>query len=64
MTGTAAQVLIVDEFSLNQEEAENKVILHATYAIKTTESSIILRFLFGEDDIMIITMSVIDISKR
>ena len=60
----ASQVTIVDELSLNQEEADNKVILHSAYAIKTTEDSINLWSLSGEADVMIIVISLIDTSKR
>ena len=61
---SVSQVTIVDELLSNQEEADNKVILPSPHAIKTTEGSIVLRSLSGNIDIMIITKSLIDTSKR
>ena len=60
----ASQVTIVDELSSNQEKAENKVIVHSAYAIKTTEGLIMLRSFSGETEIMIIAISHIDTSKH
>ena len=49
MRVNASQVTTVDELSLSQEEeADNKVILHSACAIKTTEDSINLWSLSGE----------------
>ena len=59
-----SQVTTVDELSSTQEEADNKVILHSARAITTTKDSIILWSLSGDTDIMIITISLIDASKR
>ena len=64
MRVNASQVATVDELSSNQEEADNKVILHSACAIKTTEDSINLWSLSGEADIMIIVISLIDTSKH
>ena len=64
MRVNASQVTTVDELSSNQEEADNKVILHSACAIKTTEDSINLWSLSGEADIMIIVISLIDTSKH
>ena len=64
MRVNASQVTTVDELSLSQEEADNKVILHSACAIKTTEDSINLWSLSGEADIMIIVISLIDTSKH
>ena len=60
----ASQLTTVDELLSNQEEADNKVILHSVHAITTTEGSIILWSLSGDTDIMIIAISLIDASKR
>ena len=59
----ASQVTTVDELSSNQEEADTKVILHSAHAISTTKGSIILRSSYGDTDIMIIAISLIDTSK-
>ena len=64
MRVNASQVTTVDELSLSQEEADNKVILHSACAIKTTEDSVNLWSLSGEADIMIIVISLIDTSKH
>ena len=60
----ASQVTAVDELSSNQEEADNKVILHSAHVITKTEGSVILWSLSGDTDIMIIAISLIDASKR
>ena len=62
--GNASQVTTVDELSSNQEEPDTKVILHSAHAISTTKGSIILRSSSGDNDIMIIAISLIDASKR
>ena len=62
--GNALKATTVDKLSLNQENADNKVILHSAHTIKRTEVSIILQSLSGETDIMIIPISHIDTSKR
>ena len=64
MRVNASQLTTVDELLSNQEEADNKVILHSVHAITTTEGSIILWSLSGDTDIMIIVISLIDASKR
>ena len=60
----ASKVTTVEELPSNQEDLVNKVIRHSTYAIKTTEGSIILKYLSGETDIMIIAINLFDSSIR
>ena len=59
----ALKVTTVDKLSLNQENTDNKAILHSAHAIKTSEVYIILWPLSGETDIMMIPISHIDTSK-
>ena len=60
----ALKVTTVDKLSLNQENTDDKAILHSAHAIKTSEGYIMLRPLSGENDIMTIPISHIDTSKR
>ena len=59
----ALKVTTVDKLSLNQENTDNKAILHSAHAIKTSEGYINLWPLSGETDIMMIPISHIDTSK-
>ena len=59
----ALKVTTVDKLSLNQENTDDKAILHSAHAIKTSEGYIILWPLSGETDIMMIPISHIDTSK-